>query len=407
MNQAHHEIADLSLPSSEHRQRPRFSNTSKNALESFDLLLILRGICAIYVVFRHLPFELSSILSTDILDWALRPFGYIPVLIFFCLSGFLITRNFVDGRYDLSSANGCRDYYVNRALRVIPLYYASIVVCLFVYWPAPANRLGEVAMLFPFVGAYKVEGGVIFNHVYWSLPIEIAFFILAPIVYWLTSRLSAAIGTIRLLILITGSYLTYNAYLFLAIPFDHGFIMTRAEWNRLAHHDAFYNFQAFFFGAIAAIHARRARLELSPVSTRLMKVSLVIIMTAMLLRSTYVGDAMFEDGRVDPFTIYLIVPLTGLWFFLFSILYENPLPAKHNSFKRAVLRGAETLGALSYGIYLFHMPMWDFIAESGLSLNVNHRSTLLSLIALALVLLISWATYHAIERPFMKLRRRR
>lgn len=71
-----------------------------------DYLMVLRGLSAIAVVFCHYPFELHHWLPSvgffasfigSRLDWLFNPFGYIPVLIFFSLSGYLVTLGFFLG----------------------------------------------------------------------------------------------------------------------------------------------------------------------------------------------------------------------------------------------------------------------------------------------------------------------
>ncbi|WP_207886743.1 hypothetical protein [Pseudomonas sp. 30_B] len=166
------------------------------------------------VVFRHYPLSLYQEPGLTGFEWLWRPFGYVPMLRFFCLSGFLITQGFARRRYDVGSLTDLHCYYVNRILRVVPLYYLSILFCLYLFWPSAQARLDEVAALFWFTGAYKVEGEVVFKHVYWSLPIGVAFFALAPLVYLLCSTCYRYLGLLGSLCLVILGYSWLSVDLF-------------------------------------------------------------------------------------------------------------------------------------------------------------------------------------------------
>ncbi|MDN6856614.1 acyltransferase family protein [Pseudomonas sp. CAN2814] len=285
---------------------------------------MLRGLCAVAVIFRHYSFSLAEIPGLAGLEWLWRPFGYVPVLLFFCLSGFLITQGFVRRRYDAASPSDLYCYYINRVLRVVPLYYLSILVCLYLYWPSAQARLDEVASLFWFMGAYK-QSDVVFNHVYWSLPVEMLFFLLAPLVYLVCNACYRRLGLLGSLSLVILAYGGFSVELFGGIPQESSVVLGRAEWNRLAHLDALYNFQVFFLGAIAAIHLERR--EDRPRWSRwspLLKLGLILSLLLLLERTGSVGDRLFEQGRVDVVTLYFLLPLLGLWFLGFARVYAGP-----------------------------------------------------------------------------------
>jgi peptidoglycan/LPS O-acetylase OafA/YrhL len=72
----------------------------------------LRAIAFLLIFFQH--------------DYAL-PWGWAGVNVFFVLSGFLITGILFDSRDD---AHRGRNFYIRRALRILPLYYGVFLVIL-------------------------------------------------------------------------------------------------------------------------------------------------------------------------------------------------------------------------------------------------------------------------------------
>src|SRR6185295_2401640 len=103
-------------------------------------------------------------------------FGWSGVDLFFVLSGFLITRQLLAGM-------GMREFYLRRALRILPLYWTALV--LYFAIPGFAERSG-IAPLWKFllfvqnIGLDAATEGA-FSHA-WSLCIEEHFYlVLCPL----------------------------------------------------------------------------------------------------------------------------------------------------------------------------------------------------------------------------------
>jgi len=371
--------------------------------QSTDMLLILRGLAAVAVMLRHMPLALS-LFGVD-LEFLVNPFGYIPVVMFFSLSGYLVTKTFFIQRYNVYTLAGLREYYRNRTLRIIPLYYLTIIVCALLYWQRSIQSPFDILSLFAIVGAYKQPGGIIFNHVYWTLPIEILFFLLAPLIFMLLGRLVLIIKWYGLLLLVGLVYVGYSVYLFQSFDMVEGAIlMDRSTWNQLAHQDFIYNLEAFIIGALAnfVTPATSRKIAESTNLRRLLWFAVIGIVVFVVLRGCYVGDVLFARQLVDPFTLYGLLPMVSMAVFILALLQETQ--CHHESESRSKFRiyavyYLEWIGLLSYGIYLWHVPVRDMVVNfSGLN------DTYASLLAMLLTLLLSVLTYHFFERHFMKYR---
>lgn len=107
----------------------------------------VRGIAVLLVMWYHLSIVPRSEQATARLDdWyqALAFTGWAGVDLFFVLSGFLITGILLRTR---DSANYFRAFYARRALRIFPLYYAVLAGVLFVLLPAAGALQGRVSAL--------------------------------------------------------------------------------------------------------------------------------------------------------------------------------------------------------------------------------------------------------------------
>jgi len=136
--------------------------------------------------------------------------GWIGVQLFFVLSGFLITGILLDAR---DAPDYYRSFFVRRALRIFPLYYATLLV-LFVLLPA----LGLVPASFKCDAMVELSYWTYFSNWYgpfhqgpdpvshfWSLALEEQFYFLWPFVIHRRSagwvmRLCLAIAAASLLL---------------------------------------------------------------------------------------------------------------------------------------------------------------------------------------------------------------
>src|SRR5262245_39798020 len=127
----------------------------------------LRGIAILLVIGFHLwnllP-GLSGDRSTGSLDVHLAHLfrsGWIGVDLFFVISGFLLTGHLYDAR---GSSTYFRAFYVRRALRILPLYYAFLFFLLVVV-PRIPGRLSEYLQIDMLRGVQSY---------YWTYTVNVA-----------------------------------------------------------------------------------------------------------------------------------------------------------------------------------------------------------------------------------------
>lgn len=117
--------------------------------------------------------------------------GWCGVDVFFVLSGFLITGILLRAK---GAPHYFRDFYMRRVLRIFPLYYAVVVLLLFVLDRPPATPSEKASYLLYYQNVrYALWGEEYFDParlITWSLAIEEQFYLVWPALVWTCSRRS-------------------------------------------------------------------------------------------------------------------------------------------------------------------------------------------------------------------------
>jgi peptidoglycan/LPS O-acetylase OafA/YrhL len=138
---------------------------------------VLRGVAVLAVVCYHglhwwLPPNLSLSPAANFLSMLTSP-GWLGVNLFFVLSGFLITGILIDTRY---RSNYWQSFYTRRALRILPLYVATLLLLHFYEHLTWMYVLVCLFYLANFTQYMKLEGyGPL-----WSLAVEEQFYLVWP-----------------------------------------------------------------------------------------------------------------------------------------------------------------------------------------------------------------------------------
>ena len=189
----------------------------------------LRAIAILLVVPHNLNL-IATFSGTQLVVAALHR-GWIGVQLFFVLSGFLITRILLDAR---DAPDYYRSFFVRRALRIFPLYYATLLALLMLL-PAlglvsferdPMVELSYWAYFSNWYGPFHPVPEPL-SH-FWSLAIEEQFYLLWPFaihrrsadwVLRLCLAIAAASLLLRVVMLLAGAP-TQASYTFLVTRMD-------------------------------------------------------------------------------------------------------------------------------------------------------------------------------------------
>ena len=298
--------------------------------------------------------------------------GGFGVQLFFALSGYLLyrafaRRDFGDGRVDL------RRYALNRALRILPLYYAVVVVLL-VFTQHGGSASQWLRFLF-FSEEFSTQTAQTLDGPIWSLVVEIIFYILLPVIAWGLARLA-------------GRNPWRAAGILLAVGAASGFMhhanpAPSVIWN--------FSFPSNFYGFVPGM-------------------VLALVEGAWAGRAPHwlAGPAARSDLWVlASLVVWAVIPVNYSWVYLtvpasFLLVGACVLPLPHKNLVRALdWKPLAAVGVVSYSLYLWHVPI---ITELVGHLPGGTGWLLLS--ALPLSLGVAALSYTVFERPALLFRAR-
>jgi peptidoglycan/LPS O-acetylase OafA/YrhL len=352
----------------------------------------IRGIAVLLVLFFHgFGFRygvhgLSGL--TKVFVAATLP-GWVGVNLFFVLSGFLITGILIDTK---SKADFYRSFYIRRALRILPLYYAVLLILAILTRTGWVDRQASWAFLgLSFVYLSNVTGlfGVAMHYgVLWSLAVEEHFYLLWPTLVRSLSRSHVAITGAIICILCPSLRALYYIR-----GYDTGTGYTWLVADGLA------------TGAVLAALARGAwgtRVGMGRVTAICFAISLTMFGAGYPL-------GIFRASRFMGVTLRE----TALNLF-FAGTITLALVVGTSNWKAVVNRPAlQFFGEISYGVYLIHMLVFDledhFMGRSfpGLSQADGHFWIMVLHFGIAsgFTIAIAYLSRWYFEEPLLRLKR--
>jgi peptidoglycan/LPS O-acetylase OafA/YrhL len=344
----------------------------------------LRGIAILMVVLHHLwPSEgpLARFLP-------LANLGWLGVDLFFAISGALITGILVDSR---GKPAYFRNFYARRALRIFPLYYlfvaAAFVAPLVQHGSGAAflERSGSPVYYVFYLGnvpeAFFGKDPPCFLAVLWSLAIEEQFYVSFPFVV----RALSPKALVRLLAAIVALAPLLRLALALAWP----------ENPRLEYLFLFCRADVIALGGLVAIAMRDPSFR---PSRRIIDGAVVVSLGAVAVAAR--GGALERESIFGRTAGYSLVAFAFASLVLFVL-------ANREAARTRALRFAPLcyLGQLCYGLYLLHRPA-DVLVGRVLSVLALHPPAAAVLaIDVAAAVGIATASYYALEKPLLRLKR--
>lgn len=383
-----------------------------NFANQLDPFLALRGLACLVVVFYHVapPRNFIGYQNYDF-SWILFGHGYAAVLVFFCLSGYLMGKVFYSGRYTLDRT-GIFNFWRNRILRIFPLYYFSILIlAVFVYTPIlQIQNWGYLFRLCTFT--YNQSLPVEFSGSFWSLSTEVQFYLLVPLIYaGLKNRLQSK----KQVIFSFGAVLLLVGLLRLAFTVIFKTQEIHDNYIQYIYTPLLTNIDVFMCGFLVNAWLKcRKNNESQPnkdvarkpsgfiLSSHAKKIIAFILVIILFLFTAYY---YYHHGPGES----IVYPaLTAIITSLFIGLFESS--GNDESFHKneklsfdAIVRNPvrilEVAGVLSYGVYLWHQAI---LARIIIIMTSNHpvEVFLIKLVGtLVLSSVLATVTYYAIELP--------
>ena len=326
----------------------------------------LRGIAALMVVIFHGILFLDKNPASNTIQYWLTNFfdlGKIGIVIFFAISGFVIT-------WSLSNKNNLSLFWKSRILRLYPAYWISIIFALVFGGGLLWNDVNYLTIIMNLTMIQQYLGFQNILGLYWTLAIEMAFYITISTIYLSTHyndktfRFASIFFLMFAFILATARYIL-DIKLPVALPLG---------------------LSIMFFAALL----QRMIIENDIIAKKYVKQYLILFIITMPIISLLAYNK--NMGYNETWYRYTISYFSALFIF---ILMTNWLKFSN---KIGIF-----IGKISYSIYLFHPIV--MVSVKPLLLNVYNLFGLFSAIVLLILLTIITATivYYIIEKPFIKL----
>lgn len=337
--------------------------------------------------------------------FSITKFGWCGVDLFFVLSGFLITGILYDAK---QSAHYFRNFYMRRVLRIFPVYFGLLAIVFLILLPllhttdawgmreSSRNQgwlwLYGVNIIQAIKGAANVDdwvfGGRIQLHHFWSLAVEEHFYLVWPAVVFLCSR--------RVLIgicwgCIVGAFALRAGLAAAGVNELATCVLTPCRLDALA------------IGALLALVARGGGLR--PLIRPFRWV-------AAVCAAILVGLFLWK-GELDNTTrLVQIAGFSPLVFLAAAVIIGAATATPGTRIHRFWCSPSlQLLGKISYGLYVFHLPLDSFF---GGYFNFSHYGKTVSpllevgLHGLASGLLavgVAWLSWQLYEKHLLKLKR--
>jgi len=294
--------------------------------------------------------------------------GHTGVVLFMTLSGYLFSKIFENKKINFIY------FYLNRLLRLIPLLVITLIVSL-----ALSNQLYLFTFFKKFIrGFYQNWGDAA-----WSISVEIKYYYLLPLILFFLNKDK------RYLFVIIFLSILLNIFLFLQ----------KNAFQHYAYLSIIGHLNEFLLGMLSY----RYRNYIKNRKKELLLTSLIF----MIFYYNFESNGGYYDIPRDA-KIWIILPTIQGFFYAFLIsFYDN------NNFKFLKTQKSfflAKIGLFSYSIYLWHFmfvfKIPEVINDHLIKLDSLYLTLLFSLPCFMATALLCSISYYALEKPWLKLRKK-
>lgn len=336
----------------------------------FKALDGLRGLAVLIVLLSHA--SNLGFMFADFLNF--QKIGKIGVYLFFVLSAYLLDRQIAIALITRQSGMlFWKNYFLRRFLRIYPLYTVSLLFFLAITWigfPTVIQTFEDVAW-----HMLLLRGESIF----WSIPVEFKYYFFSPLIMFVCHR-----------------YLKWRltpvVVFFLALTVISVFVELSRGLPVVSTLRYFPLFLAGAFIAIAELLYRKSKLTM--IAGAGLDFWGTVAFALILLSVPYYFHLVF-GLQVDFHHSAFYVPYAIAW----STLLLAAKGGKGLIRRVLSFKPLRFMGAISYSLYLFHMPVLQFL-QADIGIPHNMKIYLFFIISM----LMASCTYFIIELPLSKIR---
>lgn len=212
----------------------------RNTDTRLDNVDLLRAISIVMVLFFHYTTRFDPSYYNTSSRYIYFPWGHYGVDIFFSVSGFCILMT-------LSRSKSLSDFLSKRISRIQPAYMLAVILTFFTtsVFGLPGREVGWIHAIGNLVWLEAVPGWPMVDSVYWSLVVEIKFYVVIGLIYCLAKGREISFKFSILVLLASlmtifsghgriGSILASVSSFILLYPFSPMFLLGLVAWESRA-----------------------------------------------------------------------------------------------------------------------------------------------------------------------------
>jgi peptidoglycan/LPS O-acetylase OafA/YrhL len=314
----------------------------------------------------------------------------VAFVMFFVLSGYLLYRPFARAALGESQPVSVRAYVVRRAARIMPAYYLAIVGALALIaaaGAAPGRRMVDADQLPLFlVFAQNYTPGTLLklNAATWTLAVEVAFYVMLPLIGLLALRRGRRKARAQVVLLST---LIFAGIAWNLLDFALG-------WGPVERHSPPSFLPYFACGMLVALIVERRHARQRP----LLGVKATALLTGGALALLLLNGFWHASERSpDGFLIETIADLPAA--VAFAAIIAAMVVGTGAGVGWVGWKPFSWFGQISYGFYLWHIPVLVWARGNGLLDGGVHLDVAF---VLPVAVCLGAASWYLVEQPLMR-----
>jgi peptidoglycan/LPS O-acetylase OafA/YrhL len=380
----------------------------------FPLNDALRGLGCLAVVLAHsYGHEFGG--APHVLDNFTEQLGS-AVQMFFALSGFLLFRPYLAAQATGGPALPLREYLVRRALRIIPGYWFALTVLSLFLGPdrMPGTFGSHWWLFYGFGQAYSVTENFDALAVAWTLSVEVTFYLLLPFFVLASRALGARYGWKRGALIVIAPLFVIGPVIHVLntiTTFDHGTTLAiqRVTYGLPGESNFFAIGMLLAVLSVAIENGERAPRALAWLIDR-PRTTWRAAAALWLLAAVAFGfphELFLGLGFRARFIGTDLVVMALVFLLLVPCVFD-----RHDTPVRRLLawRPVVLCGVVSYGVYLWHFPLLQWMQERAPLHEVAGwplaaRVPVMFAVATAVSVVVATISYRFVELPYLRMKR--